>query len=610
MSALSSSSLVSGSGRNHRGIDDFLSEVYAYKQQAYRGETILSRKRRVLSIVRVIPLPLLALCISNCSDATEILMLSFLLADSKFRIDMLSSSSDGGEDSSSSMEGAKYLASSVFAGMLIGGTVLGFLSDRIGRRPVLLFGLVTNGIAGMCSSLSVFSPSLVSLTVWRFLAGVGIGSTVPPLFTLVSEWSPKECRGLFVTAVASFWMVGSVFVSSIAWCLFQLNQTLELPIWRIFAAICALPSLLGALMVYNYVPESPRYYLSAPDKRDYDLAAKALGRMAMLLGVRVCVTPDTEKSDSDVIGAAFDNSVVHLLTKDELLSHYHQNDTNNINPCGNIIHSQTTISQLNQNIASAFVSLQTLYSSRLLPRTTLPLQLLWFCLSFATYGITTWINTLFVQIRLENLYANSFLFALATLPGNIVTLLYSDKVGRKKILVGSLIGAACGLVMFAITVYAGGARDDKGEQVSSTARTFVIVLCACAFQAFGTMSWNVIDIISSELFPTSVRSAGMGLCTATGRLGGILAQCVNANLIDDTPVRVLVIASISLLFGAGAPLILERDMTMEELKDDVLDGSEDCCAAKRYSDEANHNTQSLEYQSFQQEVESNEPFLL
>jgi len=572
--------------------------VYAYKQQAYHGETILSH-RRILSIVRAIPLPLLALCISNSSDATEILMLSFLLADSKFRIDMLSS--DGGEDSSSSMEGAKYLASSIFAGMLIGGTVLGFLSDRIGRRPVLLFGLVLNGVAGMCSSLSVFSPSLVSLTVWRFLAGVGIGSSVPPLFTLVSEWSPKECRGLFVTAVASFWMVGSVFVSSIAWCLFQLNPTLGLPIWRIFAAICALPSLLGALMVYNYVPESPRY-LSAPDNRDYDLAAKVCNRMAMLLGVRVRVTPDTEKSDSDVIGTAFDNRVVHLLTKDELLSHYHQNDTGNFNSC------HSTRSQLNQDIASAFVSLQTLYSSRLLPRTTLPLQLLWFCLSFATYGITTWINTLFVQIQLENLYTSSFLFALATLPGNIVTLLYSDKVGRKKILIGSLIGASCGLVMFAITVYAGGARDDKGEQVSSTARTFVILCATCAFQAFGTMSWNVIDILSSELFPTSVRSAGMGLCTATGRLGGILAQCVNANLIDDTPVRVLVIASISLLFGSGAPLILERDMTMEELKDDVLDGSEDCCAAKRYSDEAKNN-QSLEYQSFQQEVE-NEPFLL
>jgi VNT family MFS transporter (synaptic vesicle glycoprotein 2) len=569
--------------------------VYAYKQQAYHGETILSH-RRILSIVRVIPLPLLALCISNSSDATEILMLSFLLADSKFRIDMLSS--DGGEDSSSSMEGAKYLASSIFAGMLIGGTVLGFLSDRIGRRPVLLFGLVTNGIAGMCSSLSVFSPSLVSLTVWRFLAGVGIGSTVPPLFTLVSEWSPKECRGLFVTAVASFWMVGSVFVSTIAWCLFQLNPTLGLPIWRIFAAICALPSLLGALMVYNYVPESPRY-LSAPEKRDYDLAAKACNRMAMLLGVRVRVTPDTEKPDSDVIGTAFDNRVVHLLTKDELLSHYHQNDTSSFNSCGNIIHSQ----DLNQDIASAFVSLQALYSSRLLPRTTLPLQLLWFCLSFATYGITTWINALFVQIGLlENLYINSFLFALATLPGNIVTLLYSDKVGRKKILIGSLIGAACGLVMFAITVYAGVARDDKGENVSSTARACVIVF-ACAFQAFGTMSWNVIDIISSELFPTKIRSAGMGLCTATGRLGGILAQCVNANLIDDTPARVLVIASISLLLGSGAPLILERDMTMEELKDDVLDGSEDCCAAKRYSDEAKNN-QSLEYQC------SSKPFLL
>ena len=149
MSVLSSP-LVGGSSRNHRGIDDFLSQVYAYKQQAYGERISLSRRRRILSIVRAIPLPLLALCISNSSDATEILMLSFLLADSKFRIDMLSS--DGGEDSSSSMEGAKYLASSIFAGMLIGGTVLGFLSDRIGRRPVLLFGLVTNGIAGVMAA--------------------------------------------------------------------------------------------------------------------------------------------------------------------------------------------------------------------------------------------------------------------------------------------------------------------------------------------------------------------------------------------------------------------------------------------------------------------------
>jgi VNT family MFS transporter (synaptic vesicle glycoprotein 2) len=538
-------------------------------------------------------------------------MLSYLLADSKFREDMFS-----GDASSSSMEGADYLASSIFVGMLFGGIILGFVSDRIGRRPALLLGLLTNSVAGMCSSLSILAPSLVQLTIWRFIAGVGIGATVPPLFTLASEWSPREGRGVFVTAVASFWMVGSIYVSSLAWCLFQLDLKHELPIWRIFAATCALPSFLGAWMVYNYVPESPRFFLAA-EKRNYELAAKSCNQMAML--VNVDVTPGREKV-STLLGAAFDHRAVHPLTKDELLSHYQDADANNLNSAENIY------STTNQKIAS-LNTLRKLYSSRLLPRTTLPLQLLWFCLSFASYGITTWINTIFVAIQLENLYFNSFLFALASLPGNIATMVYSDKCGRKKILIGSLIGAACALVLFATTVNA-GARQDKDEQRStstSSKQTFVIVFCACTFKAFETMSWNTIDIITAEMFPTNVRSAGMGVCTATGRLGGILAQCLNAKLlIDDKGTGaawVLVVASIALLFGAGMPLILDRDMTMEELNNDAIDDSTDCFCPKRQKDHLSdeeidiprlqlQSSRSLEYQSFQQEVESNEPFLL
>jgi VNT family MFS transporter (synaptic vesicle glycoprotein 2) len=578
-----------------------------YKHRAYYG----SRKRRLLRSCCEIPLPLLALCIANSSDATEILMLSYLLADSRFREDMFS------EDSSSSMEGAEYLASSIFVGMLIGGTVLGFLSDRIGRRPALLLGLLTNSVAGMCSSLPIFAPSFVSLTMWRFVAGVGIGATVPPLFTLASEWSSKEVRGVFVTAVASFWMVGSIFVSSLAWCLFQLDPMHELPIWRVFAATCALPSLLGAWMVYNYVPESPRFYLAA-EKCDYELAAKSCNQMAMLLNVHL----DHEK-ESTLLGAAFDHRAVHPLTKDELFSHHQENAANNFNSSENA-HSPTNRAKMNQTINSSVDSLRKLYSSQLLPRTTLPLQLLWFCLSFATYGITTWINTLFVEIQLENVYFNSFLFALSSLPGNIVSMVYSDRYGRKKMLIGSLIGAACGLVVFATTVYAGSRQENDGQS-NTLMQTFVIVLCACAFQAFGTISWNTIDIITAEMFPTNVRSAGMGVCTATGRLGGILSQCVNAKLIVDGSgsgaAWILVVASISLLFGAGMPLVLDRDMTMEELRDDAIEDSTDCCCSRKRKDHLSdeetdmpqlqlQSSRSLEYQSFQQEVESNQPFLL
>lgn len=595
---------------NYRSIDDFLSELYLYKHRAYYG----SRKRILRSCE--IPLPLLALCIANSADATEILMLSYLLADSRFREEMFSEDS-----SSSSMEGAEYLASSIFAGMLIGGTVLGFLSDRIGRRPALLLGLLTNAVAGACSSLPIFAPSLIQLTMWRFIAGIGIGATVPPLFTLVSEWSSKEVRGVFVTAVASFWMVGSIFVSSLAWCLFQLDPNHVLPIWRIFAATCALPSLLGAWMVYSYVPESPRFYLAA-EKRDYDLAARTCNQMALYLNVRVALD---HKKERTLLGVTFDQRAVHPLTKDELFSNHQENGVNKFNSLANA-QSPSNRAKLNQAINSSVDSLRKLYSNQLLPRTTLPLQLLWFCLSFTTYGITTWINTLFVAIQLENLYFNSFLFALATLPGNIVSLVYSDKYGRKTMLIGSLLGAACGLGIFATAVYAGSGQenDDQSSASISSVRTFVIVLCACAFQAFGAISWNTIDIVTAEMFPTNVRSAGMGVCTATGRLGGILSQYVNARLIvDDTGAGaawVLVVASISLIFGAGMPLALDRDMVMEELRDDAIEGSTDYCCPRNkdhVSDEETdmpqlqlQSSRSLEYQSFQQEVESNQPFLL
>ena len=590
---------------NYRSVDDFLSELYMYKHRAHCNGS----RRRILRSWEI-PLPLIALCIANSSDAAEILMLSYLLADSRFRADMFS----GDDSSSSSMEGAEYLASSIFAGMLIGGTAFGFLSDKIGRRPALLLGLVTNAVAGICSSLPIFAPSIVQLTIWRLIAGIGVGSTVPPLFTLASEWSSKEVRGVFVTAVASFWMVGSIFVSSLAWCLFRLDPNHELPIWRVFAAICALPSLLGAWLVYNYVPESPRFYL-AGEKRDYDLAAKACNRMAQLLNVRV--TLDHEK-ESTLLGAAFDHQAVHPLTEDELLSNHQDSGASNFNYSENT-HSTTT-SGINSSIVD---SLRKLHSAQLLPRTTLPLQLIWFCLSFATYGIMTWINTLFVAIKLQNIYFNSFLFALATLPGNLVSMIFSDKYGRKKILIASLVGAACGLGIFATTVFA-GSREQNDEY--SNTQTFLIVLCACAFQAFGTIAWNTIDILTAELFPTNVRSAGMGLCTATGRLGGIFSQCVNAKLIVDetgegATWRVLVVASISLIFGAGMPLVLDRDMTLEELRDDVIDDSSDSCCPRTRKDHLSdeetdiprlqlQSSRSLEYQSFQQEVESNQPFLL
>jgi MFS family permease len=263
-----------------RTIDDFLGQLYReYKLRLPLdgGRSVVAELAHRRRFRHYFPLPLLALCIANSSDATEILMLSYLLANPTFRRDMLSDESDEDDaDDPSSVKQAEYLAASIFFGMLIGGTLLGFLSDHIGRRPALLVGLVINATAGLFSSFPFLTPTIAQLVAWRFFAGIGIGATVPSLFSLTSEWCPKEVRGAVVTFVASFWMVGSLFVSGLGWVLFGRDlqhdqETNVVPTWRIFAALCAMPSALGAFMVYYYVPESPRFLAST--KRKYDKSA-------------------------------------------------------------------------------------------------------------------------------------------------------------------------------------------------------------------------------------------------------------------------------------------------------------------------------------------------
>jgi len=205
---------------------------------------------------------LLPLGIANASDASEVLCLSYIIADSEFQSSVLEGdlATRGG-----------VLASAVFAGMLVGGILVGALADSVfsgGRKRMLLLGLALNALAGISSAYAANIRVIVTL---RAIAGLGIGATVPPLFTLVTELAPPSQRGFCIAFVASFWMVGSIFVAIMAMVVFQILVGPEsaanvgsfvlssAAAWRVFTLICAMPSIAGFILVFVLVPESPRY---------------------------------------------------------------------------------------------------------------------------------------------------------------------------------------------------------------------------------------------------------------------------------------------------------------------------------------------------------------
>ena len=91
-------------------------------------------------------------------------------------------------------------ASASLAGMALGALFLSPLADRFGRRRtlvplLLLFGFATLGAA--------FSTSTSTLTFWRFVAGLGLGATLPVALTLTAEIAPPHRRNILLSLVVS-----------------------------------------------------------------------------------------------------------------------------------------------------------------------------------------------------------------------------------------------------------------------------------------------------------------------------------------------------------------------------------------------------------------------
>jgi len=496
-----------------RSIDEFLEEAYE------SSSTTFSNVRYWFII--------LSLGLANSSDASEILSLSFVLADPTFETQMLHGDTASWR--------TRLLTAAIFFGMLVGGLVAGNASDLVGRHKILLCGLVCNAITGLCSALTT---NVIQFSILRAIAGIGIGASIPPLFTLVAEVSPKSQRGFCVTIIAAFWMVGSLYIATLALLMMQYLQT----DWRLFYVACAIPATISAILVTTIVPQSPRYWALQHQPR------RALQQLQRLANSMSYTGP--------------------LLTMNDILYHYPPPPTTTSTTKNNTSSTTTTSSSsrlqiVTQPMKDFLHQTLDLYRNQSMRRTTIVLQVLWASICFGSYGMSVWIYTLFQMVHLQNIYYNALVFNLANLPANIISLWLMDRVGRRNMLLMSAFAAAIALLV--CSYFSSFAMPS----------TTGVIVSASIYQGFTTIAWNAIDTISSEHFPTSVRSSGMGLCSASGRVSAMMAQIVNASIVNY-PSLLLMISSISLLITGLAPFFLPRtDMANESLSDTIITDDEE-----------------------------------
>ena len=148
--------------------------------------------------------------------------------------------------------------SASLVGLMLGALIGGPLSDRIGRRPVLLGGLVFFAIMSL---LTVLAGSIDSLLALRLLTGLGLGCVMPNAIALTSEYAPERVRSTAVMVMFCGFSLGAALGGLAAAVLIADFG------WRsVFIAGGVLP-LLGAIAVWRWLPESVRFMvLNGGDK--------------------------------------------------------------------------------------------------------------------------------------------------------------------------------------------------------------------------------------------------------------------------------------------------------------------------------------------------------
>ncbi|QGU05309.1 MFS transporter [Corynebacterium comes] len=160
------------------------------------------------------------------------------------------------------------IATSGLVGMTIGALAIGTLTDKLGRRwvmivSVLAFSLLTLGM-GFVSSVWMF-------ILLRFLAGVGLGGCLPTAISMVTEFRGRSRAGSSTTTVMTGYHVGAVLTALLA-----ILMIADFG-WHSLFIVGAVPGLILTPVMYFLLPESPQYLLAKGRREEAEAIADNYG---------------------------------------------------------------------------------------------------------------------------------------------------------------------------------------------------------------------------------------------------------------------------------------------------------------------------------------------
>ena len=369
------------------------------------------------------------------------------------------------------MEG--WYVSSALVGCIFGVSGAGWLSDRYGRKMVLL---LTGALFSISAIGCALSTSFTMLVIYRLIGGLGVGiaSMLSPLY--ISEISPPAMRGRLVTLyqfAITIGILSSYFVN--AWLLktsqitgFTHMENLHLifkeEVWRGMLGMEAIPAISFFLLIF-LLPRSPRWLVVKGQK---DKARRILTRLS---GEEVAGKELAEIEET----VAMESGSWKLLLEPGI--------------------------KLAVFIGVALAVLQQFTGID----------------AIIYYGPRIFEEAGFA---LSEALGSQVVIGIINVTFTVIAIFTIDTLGRKRLLLTGTLGMLLSLIMIGLLFFIGKAQ---GMLLLS----LVLIFIACFAFSLGPVVW----VILSEIYPTRIRGRAMSIATIAVWIGtAIIGQMIPLSL--------------------------------------------------------------------------------
>lgn len=157
------------------------------------------------------------------------------------------------------------IGSLALVALMVGGFISGPVSDRIGRKKVTIACVATFSISmGLCA----IAPSPLLFGIFRFVAGLGLGGSIPTVSALVIEHSPRQRRSFAYALMFIGYPIGGFLSAALAIPLIPVFG------WRVMFLLGLLPLVILVPLLIRYLPESVSFLLANGRREEAERIAR------------------------------------------------------------------------------------------------------------------------------------------------------------------------------------------------------------------------------------------------------------------------------------------------------------------------------------------------